>query len=135
MNCVVMGDSIAVRLSAAMPSCHVDARSGITSTDFVGRMVTQVAADLVVISLGANDWHLPTYENLLILRHSVVAGRVVWLLPNIRRSGVRDSILRVAIAHGDRVIDTAPYAGIDHVHPTLEGCRAIAAAAWLKAGL
>jgi lysophospholipase L1-like esterase len=127
MTCFVMGDSIAVGVSQALPACHARAKSGITSSRYVAAMATNVTADLVVISLGANDWHLPTYENLSALRRSVSAARVLWLLPNIHRPGVRDSILRVAAAHGDRVIDTAPYAGADHIHPTGSGYRAIAA--------
>jgi lysophospholipase L1-like esterase len=89
-------------------------------------MTTDVGGDLAVISLGANDWHLDTYENLRRLRRSITARRVFWLMPNIKRLGVRDAIQRIANETGDQLIDTAPLAGADHVHPTMAGYRKIA---------
>ncbi len=130
MNCMVMGDSIAVGIAWAMPDCRRQVKSAITSTPYLQTFAVKLNADLVVISLGANDWHLGTYDNLRRLRAGITARRVVWLLPNIRRPGVRDAIERVSEEHGDRWIDTTPYAGGgDHVHPTMGGYRTIAARA------
>jgi len=126
MTCLVVGDSIAVGVATAMPECQVRARSGITSIGYLQSLAIPLAADLVVISLGANDWHLSTFANLCALRQSLTARRVVWLLPNIQRPGVRDAIQRVAAMHGDRTVDTAPYAGPDRVHPGGPGYAAIA---------
>jgi lysophospholipase L1-like esterase len=126
MICHVIGDSIAVGTAAAMPECHAQARSGITSTRFVRDYAGPLGGDLVVISLGANDVGLPTLDNLRRLRAAISAHSVVWLLPHIQRAGVRDSIVAVAAEHGDRLVDTAPYAGRDRLHPTGAGYRHIA---------
>ena len=126
MTCLVAGDSIAVGVASAMPECQSRARSGITSTNYLRSLASPVTTDLVVVSLGANDWHLATFDNLSALRSMLTAGRIVWLLPNIQRQGVRDAIRRVAAMHDDPVVDTAPYVGPDRVHPTGQGYAAIA---------
>jgi lysophospholipase L1-like esterase len=126
MSCLLAGDSIAVGLATAMPECQMRARSGITSTRYLQSLAIPLAAQLVVISLGANDWHLATFDNLCALRRLLTASRIVWLLPNIQRPGVRDAILRVAAMHGDSIVDTVPFVGTDHVHPDGRGYAAIA---------
>ena len=126
MICTVIGDSIAAGIAWAMPECHAQVKPGITSTRYLQNFPLDIGGDLAVISLGANDWHLGTYQNLHRIRAGITAARVVWLLPNIQRAGVRDAIQHIRSEFGDGIIDTAPIAGHDTVHPTMSGYRLIA---------
>src|SRR5690606_3813252 len=59
------------------------------------------------------------------LRARLRATQDVWLLPNV--PAVRPIITEGARATGDRVIDTAPFAGPATIRPTLAGYRAVVA--------
>jgi hypothetical protein len=55
LECLVLGDSIAVGLGQARPECAVVAVSGITSERYVLTLHARPRARTVVISLGVND--------------------------------------------------------------------------------
>jgi hypothetical protein len=127
IGCLVMGDSIAVGVGQQLPECRTEARVGISSTAVVQALRGDRAAEKVVISLGANDGASgQTLGNLQDLRRTVSARVVYWLLP-ASSAQARSAIHAVAARYGDRVIDTAPYAGPDRLHPTGTGYRALAA--------
>ena len=124
--CIVLGDSIAVGVGQYRPDCVTIAQGGITSERYVGTMLSRQDADTVIISLGVNDDDtVDTASNLRTLRDQVHAGTVYWLLPGIKEQ-VREVIRGVAGAYGDRLIDTRPYAGPDHLHPSGPGYIALA---------
>lgn len=124
--CLVIGDSIAVGVGRALPECRTIARVGIGSGQFVHQLLSPQDADTVVISLGVNDGPSPhTVPNLIRLREAVHGVRVYWLLPP-HHDYAREAIRTVALAFGDRMIDCAPVAGPDGLHPTSAGYRAIA---------
>ena len=128
--CVLLGDSIAVGVGHFRPECETIAQVGITSSRFISTMLptSNVAVDSAVISLGVNDDEtVDTLENLRVVRARVTAATVFWLLPGLKPQ-VREMILEVARESGDRVIDTAPEAGRDHLHPTGAGYQRLAAA-------
>lgn len=125
MSCFVIGDSLAVGTAIAMPECHAYVRTGVSSGRYLRSLPVRLGGDMVVISLGVNDWGHGTYCNLQYIRAGVSAARVVWLLPNAA-AGVRGAIARVAAEHGDRIVDTAPFAPPLHLHPSGRGYRAIA---------
>jgi lysophospholipase L1-like esterase len=77
-----------------------------------------------VISLGANDAG-DDAATLRTLRTRVMAARVIWLLP-ARPATARAAIALVAAEYGDALVDTAPLAGPDGLHPTGAGYRRIA---------
>ena len=128
MTCFVLGDSIGVGVAAALPACHADARVGVSSTGFVRTMLHHVSADLVVVSLGANDSPAgtgrATVPALRRVRAELAARRVVWLVPNVPGEVIRSAIRIVAAEHADMVLDTAPYAG-GRLHPTASGYKRI----------
>lgn len=127
MDCVFIGDSIALGVASGMPQCRREAIVGISSGAWLGYFMHKVGAGLTVISLGANDGPAAgTESNLLAIREKVREGKVIWLLP-ARPQTARDAVAAVAAAHGDRVLDTAPYAGPDGLHPTRQGVKALAA--------
>ena len=124
--CIVLGDSIAVGVGQYRPDCVTIAQGGITSERYVGTLLSRQDADTVIISLGVNDDDtVDTAANLRTLREQVHARTVYWLLPGIKEQ-VRDIIRSVAGANGDRLIDTRPYAGPDHLHPSGPGYIALA---------
>jgi hypothetical protein len=125
--CLTIGDSLAVGVGEYLPQCRTEATVGINSDRFIQTFRGPAAAGQVVISLGVNDSSdIPTADNLLTLRRSVHAARVFWLLP-AGHEPVRRTIRGVAARFGDRLIDTAPFAGPDGLHPTRTGYRELAA--------
>jgi lysophospholipase L1-like esterase len=124
--CMVLGDSLAVGVSRARPECQVVAVSGITSARFLQTWVGPGSARDVVISLGANDGDsIDTLANLRRLRAAVRARTVYWLLPG-HSAQARAAIRSVAALFRDRLIDTAPLAGPDGLHPTRAGYAELA---------
>lgn len=125
MSCLVIGDSIAVGVGAAMPECVTEARVGITSAAYL-RQFRSEPTGTMVISLGANDGagtdDAPTLRRL---RAQVRAARVIWVLP-ARPASARTAIATVSAEYGDRLVDSAPWAGPDGMHPGAAGYLAIA---------
>jgi lysophospholipase L1-like esterase len=127
LDCIILGDSIAVGLSQARPDCTVDAVSGITSGRYVQTFAGAAHARTAIISLGVNDGEgVATAENLSRLRGLVSANVVYWLLTG-GNPRARDAVREVAARFGDRLIDAAPLTGSDHVHPDRTGYARLAA--------
>ena len=125
--CLVIGDSIAVGVGQHLTECRTEARVGITSEQFVHELLSPQNADTVVISLGVNDGPSPfTIDNLRRVRETVRGRKVYWLLPP-NHAYARTAIRSVAARFGDRLIDCAPEAGPDGLHPTGAGYRALGA--------
>ena len=128
LECLVLGDSIAVGVGQARPECRVIAVSGISSERYVQTLLAPRRARTAVISLGVNDRDdVPTVDNLLLLRRSIAANHVYWLLAGINPRA-RDAARIVARLYRDRLIDVAPLAGPDHLHPGRAGYAALATA-------
>jgi lysophospholipase L1-like esterase len=126
--CLVIGDSLAVGVGHYLPECLTEAKVGISSQKFITELLTPQEADRVVISLGVND--APTTHTVANLRRvrAAVSGKLVfWLLP-AGHPAARAAIRSVAMTHGDRLIDTAPEAGADGLHPSGAGYHALAIA-------
>ncbi len=125
--CLVIGDSIALGVGQTLPECRTEARVGITSRQFVHQFLSPREADKVVISLGVNDGvSAYTIPNLQRVRESV-RGRTVYRLLPANHDYARTAIRTVAAKFGDRVIDCAPQAGPDGLHPTGKGYRTLGA--------
>jgi len=128
LECLVLGDSIAVGTSWYKPHCEVHAKVGINSRDWNRRWLTHtMSANKVIISLGSNDWNPNiTREEIEKLRGSIKANRVIWLIPAIKPT-IRQVVKDVAAKHGDGMIDLVNIPrGPDHVHPTRVGYHMIA---------
>jgi lysophospholipase L1-like esterase len=125
-ECLVLGDSIAVGVGRARPECAVVAASGITSERFVQTLHARPWARTVIVSLGVNDGDgVPTIDNLRLLRRAIAADTVYWLLAG-SNPRARDAARVVARQYRDRLIDVAPLAGPDHVHPDRTGYAVLA---------
>ena len=126
LDCIILGDSIAVGVGQARPDCSVAAVSGITSERYVQIFPGMRHVRTAVISLGVNDGEgAATAENLTRLRGGVSADVVYWLLTG-GNPRARDAVRAVAGRFGDRLIDAAPLTGADHVHPDRAGYARLA---------
>jgi len=131
LECLVLGDSLAVGVGQIRKECVTYAKSGINSYAFVNRFVLNTngnnQAKTIIISLGSNDVKkLETYDELDTLRHMIKADRVYWILPNIKEDK-RRNVQAVAEKYKDFIIDARKHeVSGDGVHPTYNGYKSIA---------
>lgn len=127
LDCIVLGDSIAVGVGQARSDCAIAAVTGITSERYVQLFPGMRHVGTAIISLGVNDGEgTATADNLARLRARVRADTVYWLLTG-GNPRARDAVRAVAGRFGDRLIDAAPLTGPDHVHPDRTGYARLAA--------
>lgn len=128
LECMIIGDSIAVGVSQIRTECKAITKSGINSTDWNRKHLDKLQpTKTMIISLGANDLGVSTEENIRKLRERVQADRVFWLLPSqrLKPDQVR-AVKFVAQDYNDTVIprperDISP----DGVHPTYKGYKVL----------
>jgi lysophospholipase L1-like esterase len=118
LDCLILGDSIAVGVSQHRPECAVHAKVGINSRDWVNKNITKdLSADTVIISLGSNDYKsISTLKELFTIRNVVTAKRVYWIVPAIKPD-IQEMVEIVADKFEDKIIHIK---GVepDKVHPT-----------------
>jgi lysophospholipase L1-like esterase len=130
LECLILGDSLAVGVGQIRKECVTYAKSGINSYDYVNRHLLHTKGNIqaknVIISLGSNDTaKINTFEELDTLRQLVDAGRVYWIVPNIKEDK-RRAVFAVADKYKDFVIDARQHdTSPDQVHPTYMGYKTI----------
>lgn len=132
LDCLVVGDSIAVGTQMMAPECELQGRGGINTAQFNRAYPGSFYADTVIISLGSNDHKgVETYDQLFEMRQRVGAARVFWVLPagNNPAGGVpieriQTIVQAIAQYYGDTVL---PIRGLqpDGVHPSWAGYQDI----------
>jgi hypothetical protein len=126
IECLMLGDSIAVGVGQRRPECRQYAKVGINSEAFNKRYKLQeFGANTVLISLGSNDYEgIDTYQELTELRKKVKAKQVFWVLPanNLEVAEIVESIANL----NKDVLIKIPYLSKDRVHPTPKGYKRIA---------
>lgn len=131
LECLILGDSLAVGVGQIRTECITYAKSGINSYDYVNRHVLHTngntQAKHVIISLGSNDTkNIKTFDELDTLRQLVKADRVYWILPAIKEDK-RQAVWAVANKYHDSVIESRNHSlSPDGVHPTRKGYISIA---------
>lgn len=125
LECLILGDSIAVGTAQHRPECTVHAQVGVNSKNWVNKYVTKpLTARVTIISLGSNDHSgVKTYSELLTIRELVKSEQVYWILPAVKPE-VQAHIRAIAQDHGDVVLGFTP--SRDKVHPTTQGYRELA---------
>lgn len=114
MECIALGDSIAVGIAKAS-NCIPMAQVG-RSTSEQAALIARINANLIVISIGSNDPNSPSLmQDLERIRESVLAYNVIWILPYNRKAAA--AIRAVAGQRYDRVIDLMGFSRIDNAHP------------------
>ncbi len=126
IDCLIIGDSIAVGTARERPECVRYATGGWSSQQWNNVYYhREMKAGTVIISLGSNDLKgLDTREELLKTRSKFKESRVYWILPAIKPH--KQQIVRdIANQHGDTVIAIKSLQQ-DKVHPDRDGYRQIA---------
>jgi hypothetical protein len=132
LECLIMGDSIAVGTHVYKPKCEMVAEVGINSWNFNNHYLTYRDAETIIISLGTNDHKfVKTEEELTVLRNHSKGKRVYWILPAAVNpdSGVTLEhsqliVYKVANKYGDVVIPIKK-TQTDGVHPSQDGYKEI----------
>lgn len=134
LECLIMGDSIAVGTHMFKKECVSYSKGGINSWQYNKQYVEPrnnvFDAGVVIISLGSNDHKgVKTYNELYKIRSNVKGQRVYWVLPNPELFPKQaDDVKLIAISFGDQIIQTNRYQP-DRVHPSWAGYKEIANAA------
>jgi lysophospholipase L1-like esterase len=134
IECIILGDSIAVGTHAHRPNCVAYAKGGINSWQWNNQYNSnKLTAGTVIISLGTNDHKfVKTKRELLTMRERVNGKKVFWILPvgNSPKSGVpiediQQIIKEIATTYGDTVLPITRVQK-DGIHPSNNGYREIA---------
>jgi hypothetical protein len=127
LDCLIIGDSIAVGTHMFKPECETYSKGGINSWQF-NQMWSEedLKAGLTVISLGSNDHSgVNTRKELEKVRERVKgSGKIFWIMPAIKPN-IQEIVRDVAIEHGDTVI-TINSLQNDKIHPSWKGYKEIA---------
>lgn len=134
IDCIVLGDSIAVGTQMHRPECIAYAHSGINTKQWNVKFSDRnLTAGTVIISLGTNDHkHVKTDKELLTMRSRVKSSRVFWILPhdNLKAGGVDIETIQtivkdIANQYGDTVLPITRVQK-DNIHPSTAGYKELA---------
>ena len=133
LDCLIVGDSIAVGTKQFMPQCQLQGKGGINTWQFNRMYRGSFYADTVIISLGSNDHKgVKTYDELFEMRQRVGAKNVFWVLPagNLPAGGVpiekiQGIVKEIAEYHGDTVLPITRLQA-DGIYPSWAGYKDIA---------
>ena len=135
LECLIIGDSIAVGTHQARPECVAHAKGGWNTWQWNREYLNKnLSAKTVIISLGSNDHKgVRTKAELQRLREKVgTAARVFWILPhgNLPAGGVpieqvQQIVKTMAQEYGDTVLPITRVSK-DNIHPTGAGYKELA---------
>ena len=126
LECLILGDSIAVGMSQFKPECRLIAKGGINTWQFNRQYKVDLSSEIAIISLGSNDHSgINTRKELEDLRSRIVKTTLVyWILPAIKPH-IQLTVKNIAQEHGDIVI-SIPRLQKDGIHPSWAGYKEMA---------
>jgi lysophospholipase L1-like esterase len=127
IDCLILGDSIAVGTHRQRPECVSYSKGGINSSQWNhDYLKNDLNAKTVIISLGSNDYKgIRTKAELQRVREKVgTNARVFWILPAIKPH-VQEFVKQMALEYGDVVLPIR-HLESDGVHPTHAGYKDLA---------
>jgi hypothetical protein len=133
LECLILGDSIAVGTQQFYQECKLVGKGGINTWQWNNMYSkTDLTANTVIISLATNDHkYINTEAELIKMRERVKSQRVFWVLPagNAKASQVniqwiQGLVREIAGKYGDTVL---PIKGLqkDGIHPSWAGYKDI----------
>jgi lysophospholipase L1-like esterase len=134
IECLILGDSIAVGTHQFRPECVSYSHGGLNSWQWNKKYRdTSFSAKTVIISLGSNDHHhVRTVWELQRIRERVDAEKVFWILPagNLKASEVdietiQQMVRLVAEQYKDTVLPITRLQK-DGIHPSWAGYKDLA---------
>lgn len=132
IECMIVGDSIAVGVSMVRKECVSYAKGGWNSwqwnKDYLNK-ATDRPYGTIIISLGANDHQgVKTEAELRKMRAAIQGQRVFWISPGMERKPVpQTAIEKIAAEYGDVVLDRPKNnMSADKIHPTMAGYKELA---------
>ena len=132
IDCMIIGDSIAVGVSMARKECVSYSKGGWNSWQWNKDYLTKASAEpvkTIIISLGANDHKgVKTEAELRKMRQAIKGARVFWISPGMERKPVpQEAIERIAKEYGDTVLPRPKeHMSADGIHPTGRGYKLLA---------
>ena len=129
LDCMIIGDSIAVGIAMARKECVSYAKGGWNSWQWNKDYLSKAAVHTprtVIISLGANDHKgVRTEPELRKMREAIKGERVFWIDPGQDRKPVpHDAMTRIAKEYGDTILPRPKnHMSTDGVHPTGRGYK------------
>ncbi len=125
LECLIVGDSIAVGIAQHRQECVSYAQVGITSGGWNNKFLSKnLNAKHTLVSLGTNDYSaFKTFEELLALRKNLNTN-VTWILP-ANGTDRQTAVVKVAQMYGDPTI-VIPELSKDKIHPTAKGYKELA---------
>ena len=127
IDCLIMGDSIAVGTAQVRQECVSYSKGGINSYKWLNTNVDKspYEAKTVIISLGSNDHkYVKTETELRTIRALTKANRVYWILPAIKPD-IQEMVKKVAAENGDTVLPITRLQK-DGIHPSWAGYKELA---------
>jgi lysophospholipase L1-like esterase len=127
LECLILGDSIAVGTHQVRPECVAYAKGGWNTYQWNrDYLKNNLSAKSVIISLGSNDHKgVRTKAELQRIREKVgTTARVFWILPAIKPS-IQEIVREIAKDYGDSVVPITRLQK-DGVHPSWAGYKEIA---------
>jgi len=126
LECLIVGDSIAVGTQMFAKECVSYAKGGINSKQWVDKNVGNMPlqAKHVIISLGSNDHqYIKTEAELDMIRQLTKADRVFWIMPAIKPN-IQEIVRKIATKYGDVIIPITKLQP-DGIHPSWAGYKEI----------
>jgi len=127
LDCLILGDSIAVGTHQQRPECVAYAKGGWNTWQWNrDYLKNNLSAKTVIISLGSNDHSgVKTKAELQRIREKIGVAKVFWILPSVKPN-IQSYIREIAEQYNDTVLPFTPSS--DKVHPTTQGYRELAKA-------
>jgi len=132
LECLIIGDSIAVGTAMARPECVSYSKGGWNSWQWNKDYLSQASSksfDTIIISLGANDHKGVKTEKELRKMRENIKGTVIRFLPNLTKDGKvgQAAIEKIAQEYGDTILSRPEkHMSSDKIHPTMQGYKQLA---------
>ena len=127
IECLILGDSIAVGTHQARPECVAYAKGGWNTWQWNrDYLKNDLSAKTVIISMGSNDHKgVRTKAELQRIREKVgTTARVFWIMPAIKPE-IQAMVKSMAEEYGDTVLPITRLQK-DGVHPSWAGYKQLA---------